>query len=261
MAAPALAAPRPLTPRATVAVVRLMDGSIQHGAGKSWKPIDTGFRIAPGDSLRTDREGVAALTFPWMSILIGTETVVGLLPSAVLSVSLERGRIEEQASAGDILKVLTPEAEVRGRGTVIVSRSDGGAQTRVSALRGWFRVRGRRGTVSLETGQGALLSAAGDAETIDLPSPPTRLSPGADPVYVPMGTSARLSWTGAAPRYHVTVLDLSGDEVLLSREADAPAIELPARALGTFRWRVSSIDGRGVEGPPSATGLFCVVEK
>jgi hypothetical protein len=238
-----------------------MDGSIQHGAGASWKAVDSGFRIAPGDSLRTDLNGVAALAFPWMSILIGSETVVGLLPSAVLSVSLERGRIEEQAVAGDILKVVTAEAEVRGRGTVIVSRSDAGSATQVSALSGWFRVRGRRGTVSLETGQGALVSAAGVAETIDLPPPPSRLSPGADALYVPRGTSAHLSWAGTAPRYHVTVLDLAGDEVVLSREADAPAIEVPARALGTYRWRVSSIDARGVEGLPSATGLFCVVEK
>jgi hypothetical protein len=31
--------------------------------------------------------------------------------------------------------------------------------------------------------------------------------------------------------------------------------------VGTFRWRVSVRDGRGLESPPSAPGFICVVEK
>jgi hypothetical protein len=57
------------------------------------------------------------------------------------------------------------------------------------------------------------------------------------------------------------VLSLRGDETVLSREVEGSMLDAPGRWLGTFQWRVSSIDARGVEGPPSAPGLFCVVEK
>jgi len=31
--------------------------------------------------------------------------------------------------------------------------------------------------------------------------------------------------------------------------------------LGTYRWRVTLRDGRGLEGPPTTYGAFAVVEK
>jgi hypothetical protein len=251
---------RPLPP-APVASVRILDGTLQRGDGKSWKSADREFRIAPGESLRTSSDGAALLTFPWMHIVVADDTVVGLTPSAVLSATLERGRIQEQATAGDILKVVTAEAEVRGRGDVVVIRSVSPAQTRVSALRGWFRIKTAHGSLSLDGGQAAVIGADGPPELVELPPAPTGLSPGTDPVYVPQGHSARLSWNGSARRYRVQVLSLDGDEVLLSREVEDTSIEVPGRWLGTFRWRVSAVGDRGVEGAPSTPGLICVVEK
>jgi hypothetical protein len=251
---------RPLPP-APVASVRILDGTLQRGDGKSWKSADREFRIAPGEGLRTSSDGAALLTFPWMHIIVADDTVVRLTPSSVLSATLERGRIQEQATAGDILKVITAEAEVRGRGDVVIIRSDSPAQTRVSALRGWFRVNSARGSLSLDGGQAAVITAEGAPEMVELPPAPTGLVPGTDPVYVPQGRSARLSWNGSAPRYRVQVLSLDGGEVVLSREVEGTSVEVPGRWLGTFRWRVSAVDTRGVEGAPSAPGLICVVEK
>jgi hypothetical protein len=250
--------PRPLTP---VAAVRILDGSIQHAKGQSWKAVGSDFRIAPGESLRTSPDGLAMLMFPWMEILVGGDSVLGITPSIVLSASLERGRIEEHARSGDILKVITAEAEVRGRGGVVVSRSETPPQTRVSSLKGWFRVKSARATVALDAGQGALVHADREPEIVDLPAAPTGLRPGKDPLYVQKGRTARLAWSGSAPRYHVQVLSLAGDEVILAREVQGSFLEVPGRWLGTFQWRVSSIDDRGMEGAPSAPGLFCVVEK
>ena len=86
--------------------MRIIDGTLQRGRGTSWKTADREFRIAPGEALRTSADGAALLTFPWMQILVGGDAVVGLTPSAVLSATLERGRIQERATAGDILKVV-----------------------------------------------------------------------------------------------------------------------------------------------------------
>jgi hypothetical protein len=251
---------RPLAP-APVASVRILDGTLQRGDGKSWKSADRDFRIAPGEVLRTSGDGAALLTFPWMHIVVADDTIVGLTPSTVLSATLERGRIQEQATAGDILKVVTAEAEVRGRGDVVVIRSESPASTRVSALRGWFRVKALRGSLSLDGGQAAVIDADGVPEMVELPAAPTGLNPGTDPVYVPQGHSVRLAWTGSARRYRVQVLSLNGEETVLSRVVDGPSVEVPGRWLGTFRWRASAIDARGVEGAPSAPGLICVVEK
>ncbi len=253
--------PARATAPAPVAAVRIVDGTLERGQGTSWRAADRDFRISPGETLRTSADGAALLTFPWMQILVGGDAVVGLTPSTVLSVTLERGRVQEKATAGDILKVVTAEGEVRGRGDVVVTRSDVKGETRVSALSGWFRVRSPRGMVFLDPGQGAIVTASAAPEVVALPAPPTELDPGSDPRYVEKGRSTRLAWTGSAPRYRAHVLSLAGDEVLVARDVEGSTLEIPGRWLGTFQWRVSSIDDRGVEGPPSAPGLICVVEK
>jgi hypothetical protein len=252
---------RPAAP-APVAAVRVIEGTLQRSRGSSWTAVDREFRISPGEALRTSADGAALLTFPWMQIVVGGDAVVRITASTVLSATLERGRIQERSTAGDILKVVTAEGEVRGRGDVIVRRSDASAETRVSALNGWIRVTSPRGMVSLEAGQGAVVTAGRDPEIVELPPPPTGLDPGSDPRYVEQGRVARLSWRGdSARRYRVHVLSLGGDEVVVSRDVEGSSLDLPGRWLGTFQWRVSAIDDRGLEGAPSPPGLVCVVEK
>jgi hypothetical protein len=243
-----------------VAQVRVLEGPVEHGRGGSWKKEGAGFRMAPGERVRTGRDALALLTLPWMEILVGDESVVALAPSVVLATWLERGRIEQRASS-QILKVTTPEAVVRGRGSVVVRRSDeGGGVTRVSSLDGAFAVSAGAEVVDLVSGRG-LLVRGGRSETVSLPAPPRGLRPGLDPAYVRRGAPLRLSWTGAARRYHLEVSTLSGDAVLLTREVSGHALALPIEWLGTFRWRVSAVDDDGLEGAPSEVGYFCVVEK
>ena len=68
-------------PPAPVASVRILDGTVERGQGTSWKSADREFRIAPGEVLRTSRDGAALLTFPWMHIVVADDTVVGLTPA------------------------------------------------------------------------------------------------------------------------------------------------------------------------------------
>jgi hypothetical protein len=251
----------PPPPAPPVAAVRVLEGSVQRGRGSAWKQATGDFRLAPGEGLRTGADGLAVLSLPWMQILVGADAVLGLTPSTVLSAALEHGRVEERADATDILKIVTTEAEVRGRGNVVVRRPDAGALTHVSSLDGTFTVRSSSGTVSVEEAQGAIVSASGETEIVSLPAAPGSLAPGLDPLYVVKGRPARLAWTGTGPRFHVQVTSLDGTDVLFARDVASSFIEVPTRWLGTFRWRVSSVDDRGVEGPASAAGLFCVVEK
>jgi hypothetical protein len=59
----------------------------------------------------------------------------------------------------------------------------------------------------------------------------------------------------------VELLDLERDEVLLARETGAPPLGIEIPWPGTFRWRVSARDARGLESRPSTTGLVCSVAR
>jgi hypothetical protein len=253
----------PPPPAVPVAPVRVVEGTVERGKGDSWKAAGSEFRLAPGESVRTAGDGLAWILLPWMRILIGSDSIVGLTPSTVLSAALEKGRVEQRATRADILKVVTPEAEVRGRGSVVVRRDDAALLTRVSSLDGRFSVKTRSGTVVVDPGQGLLVAASGEPQLGALPAAPGGLRPGKDPSYVEKGKPARLTWTsaGVGRRYHVQVLTLSGDDVLLTREVEVAFLDVPTRWPGTYQWRVSSIDERGVEGKSSASGLFCVVDQ
>jgi hypothetical protein len=255
-------AARPEPPTSSVGAVRVVEGHVEHGRGGSWKDESASFRIAPGERVRTGRDGLAVLSLPWMQILVGRDTVVSLPSGRVLSTSLERGRIEQRASS-DILKVKTAEAEVRGAGSVVVSRADTDpGLTRVSPIDGTFLVKAGRKVVAVSPGQGLLVRGKGATpEVVALPATPRGLVPGRDPVYVERGQSITLAWTGTARRYHVEVSSLSGDEVLLARDVAGVSVPVSLTGLGTFRWRVSAVDEDGLEGAPSAPGFVCVVEK
>jgi hypothetical protein len=49
--------------------------------------------------------------------------------------------------------------------------------------------------------------------------------------------------------------------VLLARELAERQLSLVIPWLGTFRWRVYTLDREGLEGRPSAEGLVCVVDR
>ena len=260
-ASPLLAArPEPATP--SVAAVRVVEGRVEHGSDGSWKGESASFRMAPGEGVRTGRDGLAVLTLPWMQIVVGRDSAVSLPSGRVLSTSLEKGRIEQRASS-DILKVKTKEAEVRGAGSVVVSRADEApGLTRVSPLEGIFLVKAGRKVVAVAPGQGLLMRGKGAApEVVALPETPRDLRPGRDPLYVEHGQPVTLTWAGTARRYHVEVSSLSGDEVLLARDVAGSSVAVSLPGLGTFRWRVSAVDEDGLEGAPSDPGFVCVVEK
>jgi len=251
----------PAPPAVPVAPVRVVEGGVQIGHGDQWRAAPAEFRLAPGESLRTEPDTLALVTFPWMQILIAGDSEVGLNPSTVLSFALARGRIEQRSTRSDILKVVTPEAEVRGRGAVVVRRDAALGRTLVSALEGRFIVKSaHHGAAVVPAGEGVVLGVDDDPDTTPLVSAPRGLVPGADPAYVEKGRPARLVWAGGPSRYHVQVLSLSGDEVLIAREVGAAEIEVPTHGPGTFQWRVAAVDDRGLEGRPSASGLFCVVD-
>jgi hypothetical protein len=70
-----------------------------------------------------------------------------------------------------------------------------------------------------------------------------------------------LRWAAGGPSHRIEILALRTADVLLARDVGAPPLRVEIPWLGTYRWRVSTRDARGLESPPSADGLICSVDK
>lgn len=243
-----------------VAAIEVVSGQVEKSEPTGdWKEVRSGSRLGTGERLRTGPDALARVDFPWMTVWLSHSTVFALAPSQVLSASLEEGRAEQRAGKG-IIKLRTPEALIRGQGHVVVRREAG--TTLVSVLKGSFRVQGKGANVVLREGQGTLVQGGQKpAPPVELPPPPKGLFPGSDPVYVLRGRPLRLSWAPPGAAHHLQLLGLKEGEILMARDVGGAPVEIEWPWPGTFRWRVSARDERGLEGRPSGEGVVCVVEK
>jgi hypothetical protein len=225
-----------------------------------WRPVARGDDLRTGDTFRVSEAALARLDFPWMQVVLGPSSLLTIPASTVLSTVLEQGRAEFRGEGRDIVKIVVGEGEIRGGGRLVLRRSVG--RTSATALEGSFRVRAAGRTVEIKAGEGTIVTDGRPPEPpAPLPPPPGDLVPGADPQYVRSGRPAELHWKASSPAYYVELLALQGDDVLLAQEARRSSARLELPWLGTYRWRVSARDARGLESPPSAAGLICSVDR
>jgi hypothetical protein len=251
----ALAAPESPT---SLARLTYVESEVETGTG-SWEEAVEGAGFDLGEGLRTGPEGVARLELPWMVISVGPGSELRFPDAHLLSVVLEAGRLVLEAESHPALKVTTAEAAVRGRGRAIVRRE--GERTVVTCVAGGFEVQGRDQGVSLTPGTGTVVrSGRPPTPAAPAPSPPREESlwPGRDPVFTGRNEPLSLVWEEGASAYHLEVLPVGADYVLLQRDVGPPPVPLRIPWRGAFRWRVAARDDRGVEGVPSAAGLICV---
>jgi len=253
----ALAPERAPTPLARLALVE-QDVQLA-GPDGVWQRVAEGGVVSPGQALRTGSDGVVRLELPWMALTLTPGSSLRLPDALVLSAALDAGRALVEGERHDTLKLVTPEAEVRGRGRAVVRRERG--RTLVTCLRGRFYVSSRRATVVLAGGQGTFVERGGAPHAPRaLPKPPEDgLWPAGDPVYLTAGGSLELRWQGEGT-FQVELLPVGSDVVLLQRDVESPPLRITIPWEGAFRWRVSARDARGVEGLPSAEGLIAVAK-
>jgi len=261
--AAAPAAPRPAGAGIAIGELAWADGTVERAElplKSTWRRLVAGDKLRTGDTFRTEGDATVRLDFPWMTVGLSPATMLTIPASTVLSTVLEQGRAEFAGPGRDIVKIRVGDGEVRGGGRLVLRRTVG--LTSASVLEGSFRVRAAGRTVEIKAGQGtAVPDGAPPQPPSPLPDAPRGLHPGSDPVYIRSGQAADLTWAAAGPSYHVEVLALQGDGVLLAREAAGPPLRLEIPWLGTYRWRVSARDGRGVESRPSAEGVICSVDR
>jgi len=232
----------------------------QAGDTGAWGPAREGTPMRLGTRVRTAADGVARIELPWMAVTVSPSASVSFPDEDILSTVLEQGRLGLTADTRDILKVVTGEAEVRGRGRVVVRRE--GRRTLVTAISGRFTVEGAGKVVVLGPGKGTVV---GDKQVptapVDAPEPPKALKPGADPLYILPGTPINLQAAVKRASNQIEVLPVGSEVVLLQKDVGAPPWKLDIPWPGAFRWRVSSRDDRGLEGKPSSEGQICVDDK
>lgn len=227
----------------------------------AFKGVSDGERLRTGERVRTGPGALARMQLPWMALTLGAESALFIPPSTILSAVLEDGRAELSAEGDDLLKLRTPETEVRGRGHVVVRRT--GTTTLVMAVAGAFRVETTKGLVlSVAQGQGVVAPAVGSPDgPNDLPPPPQSVFPGADPVYLKRGGEVPLRFTSPYKRHHVQVRAFDGGEIVVDRDVGVSPQKLRVPWLGTWQVRLSSVDELGLEGTPAVTGYVVVVDE
>jgi len=226
--------------------------------GAKWETAVEGGPLRVGEALRTGPEAVARLELPWMALTLGPNATLRFPDEFVLSAVLEGGRAVVEARGRDALKLVAGEVEVRGQGRAVVRRQ--GTSTLVTCLEGRFYVSGGESTITLSAGRGSVaVDGRAPSAPAELPQAPSRgLWPGRDPVYVEPRAPLELRWEGASPAYQIELLPVGSDVVLLQKDVAAPPARIAVPWEGAFRWRVSSLDRRGLEGAPSVDGLIAV---
>lgn len=270
MAPPALGQARPqpgrspaATPsdesRVEVARLGLAEGPVEvQRTGGPWGPATADLALAIGDRVRTLKGGSARLDFPWTAIAMSDTSEVALEKNRVLTLKLERGRLDMDPEQ-TLLRVVTDEAVLSGSGRTLVRRE--GGVTFVGSNNGGAVVEAQGKVVRLGVnGSTTVKTNAAPTDPIAMKPPPRVVSPASDPRYVRPGQAVRLVWTGDDPVYHLAILSIDSDVPFMSIDVEATEHELQLPWLGTFRWRVSGRKG-AVETQPSGEGLICVVEK
>lgn len=226
--------------------------------GAKWQAAVEGGPLQIGEALRTGPDAVARLELPWMALTLSPGSSMRFPDAFLLSATLDSGRALVEAPGLDALKIVTAEAEVRGRGRAVVRRQE--RSTLVTCLAGRFFVEAQGSVVTLTAGRGTVV-AAGSAPGApqDVPEAPTAgLWPAQDPVFVAPAEALELRWKGSAPSYQLELLPVGSDVVLLQRDVTGSPVKIEVPWEGAFRWRVSARDARGLEGVPSADGLIAV---
>jgi hypothetical protein len=262
-AQPTLPPERPAAKGVAIGSLAWVDQTVERAelpAKSAWRRMGEGDQLRTGDTFRTAENATARLEFPWMQVALGPSSMLTIPASTVLSTVLEQGRAEFSGEGRDIVKIVVGDGEVRGGGHLVLRRSSG--RTSAAALEGSFRVRASGRVVVIGAGEGTVVSDGRPPEpAAPLPPAPGGLLPGADPVYVISGQPVELRWAPSGENYYVQILDFQKDEVLLARDASGPPLRIHLPWLGSYRWRVSTRDARGVESQPSAAGFICSVDR
>ncbi len=238
--------------------ITVVGSRVEHSSnGRDWSELADGAFLRTGDRLRSDDRTLARISVGWVTLVLSPSSEVGIPPSKVLSIRLERGRLEQTSEGADIVAMRTPECLVRGRGHVVVRRE--AQATAISVRVGRFRIDASGSVANLEPGFGILVR---HGQPPPAPRPllpaPEGLVPGPDPLYVERNEPVHLEWRSSAQIHQVELLAVGTEALVQQTNVGASPATVTVPWPGTYRLRVVARDADGLESLPSRSGLLCV---
>ena len=228
-----------------------------------------------GDVVQTEPVSAAEISFnAGSTVRVRPDSIVYLGGSAELSTAawrVESGRVN--FSAGDqVTQIVTPTvtttAQKNATGNIDVG-VDG--ETGVKVFSGEAEIETQQGQrITLGENEALQVDAQGLAgEKLDLPPPPTLLSPEVKatlPFTSPPEATAELTWEAVVngDTYHVALdYNVVQANLLLSATLDEPGVrntrhELQGLDVGRYFWRVAAVNEAGLEGAFSRVSFFSV---
>ena len=251
--APAIAAPPAAgsakAPAPELARLSYVERNVEQGTSGAWREAREGTPLRIGDRVRTAKDALLRIDFPWMAVTVSPSSSVTFPDEYVLAAVLEEGRVALQADARAILKLVTGEAAVRGQGQVVVRRQ--ARTTLVTALAGTFFVEGAGRAVTLAAGTGTVVRAGqAPLAPLALPERPDGLDPGTTRRARPPSTvSVAGRWSDASPPAVVAARAMRGN-------AATHAVRVaPARTAARRRERPGSCASGTWPGTERASAL------
>jgi len=230
----------------------------------SWIPLRRGDRVIQGDSVQTGHESAAELTFEGgatfflrADTLLKVETnqkkgPVHIIRDFFLNIGNILVRIPEATGTDSRHKIRTPSAAASARGTEFRVSVDPEASTRSEVLNGMIEVGGMNRYVELREKEGTLVKPG------QPPLSPRKLLPppmpiDLKPVYkrIPFPINFERIKDSSLTRVMVTA-DRDSKDILQEKDVrPGEAVEISGLRDGSYYLFTRSMDGVGLEGPPS----------
>lgn len=270
------AAPPPGSPNARLTGV-VGSVRVRPHAQEAWLDGRLSMRLHVGDTVRTEPESAAAISFDSGStVRVRPDSIVfvgGSAESSTTAWRISTGRVNFAVGAGGA-EIETPSARTLARAHASGQLDVTPTGTGVKIFQGAAELRTVLGeSVSLSGNQAVQVDPAGRAGARqDLPPAPSLLAPAtrADlPYAAPPAPVATLRWTGTpgAATYHVALdFNVTQADLLLSAALDVPGVRDTAHELagmdpGRYFWRVAGVTADGLEGQFSRVSLFSVLPR
>lgn len=270
------AAPAPGSPNARLTGL-VGSVRVRPHAQEAWLDGRLSMRLHVGDTVRTEPESAAAITFDSGStVRVRPDSIVfvgGSAESSATAWRISSGRVNFAVGAGGA-EIETPSTRTLARANASGQLDVTPAGTGVKIFQGQAELRTARGeSVSLSGNQAVQVDPAGRAgERQDLPPAPSLLAPAtrADlPYAAPPASVATLRWTPTpgAVTYHVALdFNVTQADLLLSAALDVPGVRDTAHPLagmdpGRYFWRVAGVTADGLEGQFSRVSLFSILPR
>jgi len=243
--------------------------------GVNWGDASAGAKLPPLSRIRTGEDSRAKLKFPdGSAIELGPRTDLDITRASIdqrsraynLAVNLADGEISGDLAAptgdGDGVIIEAGDATIVSSAAKVRASFDQNKVLRVSNLGGEVSVSKSGINVDLDPDHGVFAKVGSPlGKAVQIPPAPKVVSPSTD-VFETASQTVQFLWDPRENRDDLHYLEIANDAEFIDviDERVAPGRGMTSKVLknGTYYWRMSTIDGLGLQGSEYASGAINV---